>query len=494
MGRSMTSDQRTDTQVANKPATKPPMDRMQKVWMGVGVGGIVAAIAFFAMGSSQRSHNRKIQTDGLAQTSTAGSAARVRTLSGRLRETEEAKRADTGMKPGAAPIAPAPAAPAPPAPAPPPPADVSPPPPATTDSTRSQGEAPEPKGASTRSGIAKPVLAKGNGSQERKKSKPMSRGMDLDDGASEALLPAPRVGSMGNAAGVSPAAEQPGRVAKSVRRKAGKAPHEKEKQALPRKDKAAQTVAEEGGESQSAEDELKGWFGMDVPQRMLLGETVRVRVTASEKSVKAKAEAKLDALPAGEEPKQRVSAEIPLTKRVRVELRVFPSAFEVLPLKPAEQTLHDKRVTTWEWNLVSRQAGLHDVSVVVSNLSDVGHELEDVTLETARIEVDVSKMQRVKEVGSLLSSALGGVLGLLGAYKGILRPLMGGRRREDEDDDRGKRGKKEGGGFMPPPDHKHDDEAIAQQPHAPAPAEHVEDHGHDPHGHGSEKHGPAGRV
>lgn len=197
-----------------------------------------------------------------------------------------------------------------------------------------------------------------------------------------------------------------------------------------------EAVPSEGAEgAEEADSDLAslqpGWFGAKIPEQMNLNESSRVRVTVTREENKAKGKAKLDAMAPTQAPAKVVEQDILVGKFLRVELRAFASEFEILAITSPEQRLIPGRVTTWEWAVVPRQPGPHELSVVVTNLTDARGNPIDLTVHSVSVEVQVKTMQKLKDVASLLSSAMGGLMSLLGMYKGILAPLLN-RRREKE--------------------------------------------------------------
>lgn len=174
-----------------------------------------------------------------------------------------------------------------------------------------------------------------------------------------------------------------------------------------------------------------GWFGAKIPQQMNLNESARVRVTVTREENKAKGRAKLEAMAPTHAPATVLEQDILVGKFIRVELRAFASEFEILAITPPEQRLTRGRVTTWEWAVVPRQPGAHELSVVVTNLTDGRGNPIDLTVYSQNVEVQVKTMQKLRDVASLLSSAMGGLMSLLGMYKGILAPLLNRRREKD---------------------------------------------------------------
>jgi hypothetical protein len=229
------------------------------------------------------------------------------------------------------------------------------------------------------------------------------------------------------------------RVAKSGQKKkieggvrAGKGRREASQPAAVPSPEPSAEGAEGDEEADSEVASLKpGWFGAKIPEQMNLNESTRVRVTVTREENKAKGKAKLEAMPPTHLPAKVVEQDILVGKFLRVELRAFASEFEILPITPPEQRLIAGRVTTWEWAVVPRQAGPHELSVVVTNLTDGRGNPIDLTVHSVSVEVQVKTMQRLKDVASLLSSAMGGLMSLLGMYKGVLAPLLNRRREKD---------------------------------------------------------------
>lgn len=174
-----------------------------------------------------------------------------------------------------------------------------------------------------------------------------------------------------------------------------------------------------------------GWFGAKIPQQMNLNESARVRVTVTREENKAKGRAKLEAMAPTHAPATVLEQDILVGKFIRVELRAFASEFEILAITPPEQRLVRGRVTTWEWAVVPRQPGAHELSVVVTNLTDGRGNPIDLTVHSQSVEVQVKTMQKLRDVASLLSSAMGGLMSLLGMYKGVLAPILNRRREKD---------------------------------------------------------------
>ena len=142
---------------------------------------------------------------------------------------------------------------------------------------------------------------------------------------------------------------------------------------------------------------------------MNLNESTRVRVTVTRGEQRPRGKAKLEAMAPTHLPAKTVEQDILVGKFLRVELRAFASEFEILAITPAEQRLIAGRVTTWEWAVVPRQPGPHDLSVVVTNLTDARGNPIDLTVHAVSVEVQVKTMQKLRDVASLISAPWAGL-------------------------------------------------------------------------------------
>jgi hypothetical protein len=195
-------------------------------------------------------------------------------------------------------------------------------------------------------------------------------------------------------------------------------------------------------EAKAFADLLPGRFSAKVPQRMLINESVRVRATVAEKKDERKAAAVIEAAPVGPGPSKIVSEDVMVGKLLRVELRGLSREFEIMPITPAEQRLYAGRVAQWEWVVVPREEGSHELSIVVTNLYDWSGRPLDLTVHSALVSVDVTTMQRLRGYASVVSSIFSGITGLIGAWMALLRPFLR-RRAEKEEDDKEKKKEKE---------------------------------------------------
>lgn len=212
---------------------------------------------------------------------------------------------------------------------------------------------------------------------------------------------------------------------------------------------------EEGDEHGKAEskafaDLLPGRFSAKVPERMLINESVRVRATVSEKKDEKKATAVLEAAPVGPGPSKIVTEEVLVGKLLRVELRGLSREFEIMPITPPEQRVYSGHVAQWEWVVVPREEGQHELSIVVTNLFDWSGRPLDLTVHSSLVAVDVTTMQRLRGYASVVSSIFSGITGLIGAWMALLRPFLKRRAEKEEEEKEKKKEAKEGGDDKPP--------------------------------------------
>lgn len=356
----------------------------------------------------------------------------------------------SGPMTGGVPAERAPTAMAPPMPAPtPPPAPTT---PTLTDTKKSDEPAMAPPPSKAAKKVGKPEAPK-----PAAPSKPMPRataGLD-DDAASPPPQPAAegfagRIGKLGTKADKPHPAKKHKRAHKDVNdpSPAGRG------RALGPKGPPGEEDGDAHGkaESRAHADLLPGSFSAKVPQRMLINESVRVRVTVVEKKDERKAAAVLEAAPVGPGPAKIVTEEVLVGKLLRVELRGLSREFEILPITPPEQRLYPGRVAQWEWAVVPHEEGQHELSIVVTNLFDWSGRPLDLTVHSSIVSVDVTTMQRLRGYASIVSSIFSGITGLIGAWMALLRPFLK-RRAEKEDEEKEKkkdRDAKDGGDGKPP--------------------------------------------
>jgi len=169
---------------------------------------------------------------------------------------------------------------------------------------------------------------------------------------------------------------------------------------------------------------------------MILQQSVRVHVVVSDKPTEEKAQAVLAAAPTGSSPPPEThvtNADVLIGQLLRVELRAPSSEFEVTPITPSEQRILEGRVTRWEWAVIPREVGAHLLSVVVTNLTDWSGRPIDLTVHTVDVQVEVDTFDKLKLVGSMISSGMSGLAGLFAFYRGVLGPILKRRRGKDEE-------------------------------------------------------------
>lgn len=218
---------------------------------------------------------------------------------------------------------------------------------------------------------------------------------------------------------------------------------------------------------------LPGRFHAKVPKEMRLNVGARVKVVVSDERADGEAKATLEAasVGGGSAPAQVVNADVLIGKLLKVELRALSSEFEIMAITPAEQRVVAGRVSTWEWAVVPHAEGEHQLSAIVTNITDWNGRPLDLTVQEITVNVEVSTMDKLRAVGGLVSSGISGLAGLLGAWMGVLRPLLK-RRREQEEDERDSRDRKAPAATGPDPSRPADASASAsnQAAHAPGPA------------------------
>jgi hypothetical protein len=176
---------------------------------------------------------------------------------------------------------------------------------------------------------------------------------------------------------------------------------------------------------------LPGRFTAEIPSRMRLNVSTHVRVMVSDNSTAAPARPTPGAGAAVSAPVTEVTSDMLVGRLLRVELRVLASEFDILPVTPPEQRLLHGQVSQWEWIVVPQKEGEHELSVVVTNLTDWSGRPLTLKVETVSINVEVATLQKLRALASLASSAFSAMASLVGAWMGFLRPFLL-RRREQE--------------------------------------------------------------
>jgi hypothetical protein len=177
---------------------------------------------------------------------------------------------------------------------------------------------------------------------------------------------------------------------------------------------------------------------VNVPAKMIVGQSEHLRAVIG---TRANSELVAQEVALGSDaghPQVQIGRNLMLSQLVRMDLRSdSASDFDISPKHPAaDQVLTDNDVTIWEWAVTPKVEGLRHLTLTVSNLRESNHELLQTKIYPVNIEVEVTAFQRIREVAVAGSSVLSALAGLVGAWLGILRPLLQ-RRRPDGDGDAG---------------------------------------------------------
>lgn len=423
-------------------------------WLLLGVGGLLVSIALLIVSLPQARPKRSAAPASMSKSRAPG----------RVVSEEQA-----------APMAVAPGPPGPPPMAQPPP----PPPPVAAPEAKEPAKA---DGATPNTGrISPPRPAKKKMAKlpmSREAPAPRSVKLDSDDGPSVEDRPAPPAAK----------AERPAKTVRMIGGKGSRRPSGRG--AMERRDDGDRddTVAEgamnrgaaHGADSAEAEGAalaklLPGRFHAKVPKEMRLNVGARVKVVVSDEKADNEAKATLEAATVSSAggPAQVVNADVLIGKLLRVELRALSSEFEIMAITPPEQRVVAGRVSTWEWAVVPHAEGEHQLSAIVTNLTDWNGKPLDLTVQEITVNVEVSTMDKLRAAAGLVSSGISGLAGLLGAWMGVLRPLL--KRREEDRDSRDKKpaaaaaGPDPAGG-KPAPVPAPADASASNQATAPAPA------------------------
>ena len=175
-----------------------------------------------------------------------------------------------------------------------------------------------------------------------------------------------------------------------------------------------------------------GRFGLSTPAKMEVGRSEHVTLVAAVDQLRPMVAAELPSGGSGESTSQVSFKDLPLSRLLRVELRAdSDSDFDIRPFTPAEQRLSGQQVTTWEWSVTPKADGDKHLTVVISNLVDGQGQPLSVTIAHRTVAVTKSLSQWVRDVSGTASSATSALAGLVGAWLGLLKPLLQ-RRKEEE--------------------------------------------------------------
>lgn len=189
---------------------------------------------------------------------------------------------------------------------------------------------------------------------------------------------------------------------------------------------------------------LPGHFSYSIPPKMMVGQVEHITCSAGLSKLRALIDQELVASSPSEMTQSVKTADIPLSRLLRVELKPDNEGdFEIRSFVPSEQYLSEDGATIWKWAVTPRSEGDHNLTVVITNLSDASGKPIRVKLYGQRVVVESSFMYKAKGVFVAFSGALSGLAGVVGAWMGVLRPML--MRRREEGEYGGGRGR--GGGF-----------------------------------------------
>ncbi|MFO0578133.1 MAG: hypothetical protein U1A78_29355 [Polyangia bacterium] len=252
------------------------------------------------------------------------------------------------------------------------------------------------------------------------------------------------VGSMGHgtvAAGPKgPSTDDATPTTKKKRRSGGKgrvgAPAAEEEA---RETRPAVATGRVPGRGRDVGELLPGHFSYSIPPKMKLGKVEHITCTAGLRQLRALIDQELTASTPGDTGKDMKTADIPLSRLLRVELKTDNEGdFDIRSFAPNEQYLSEDSATIWKWAVTPRAEGEHNLTVVITNLNDANGKPIRVKLYAQHVVVESSVWQKTKEVLVAVSGALSGLAGVVGAWMGVLRPMLMRRREEGEYAGRGR--------------------------------------------------------
>ena len=220
----------------------------------------------------------------------------------------------------------------------------------------------------------------------------------------------------------------------------------------------APQAGERGGASEAKTaappaDPLAGSFGLSAPREMSVGVSTHVRALLAPRELTAQFETELAAaveeVQAGGASVTRKT--VTVAPQMRVELKADSDAdFEIKAFTPVEQVVDREQVTVWEWAVTPKQAGERTLTAIISSVAEPGKPART-RIQRALVQVKILPVQRVREIVVAISGSLSAVAGAVGAWMGLLRPVLQRRRREGEEDGGDRRGPRPAGGGGPGP-------------------------------------------
>lgn len=195
-------------------------------------------------------------------------------------------------------------------------------------------------------------------------------------------------------------------------------------------------------------DPLAGSFGLSAPREMSVGVSTHVRALLAPRELTAQFETELAAaveeVQAGGASVTRKT--VTVAPQMRVELKADSDAdFEIKAFTPVEQVVDREQVTVWEWAVTPKQAGERTLTAIISSVAEPGKPART-RIQRALVQVKILPVQRVREIVVAISGSLSAIAGAVGAWMGLLRPVLQRRRREGEEDGGERRGPRPAGG------------------------------------------------
>ena len=164
---------------------------------------------------------------------------------------------------------------------------------------------------------------------------------------------------------------------------------------------------------------------INVAPTMTVGQSEHVRAVVGAKLHIAAVDREA-ALETNDGARVQIGRDLMISTLVHMELRSDSSSdFEINAIAPdATQRINENDATVWEWSVTPKQEGVHGLTLIVSDLKEGSNERLRTKIYPVHIEVRVTAWQRMRDVAVAGSSVLSGLAGLIGAWLGLLRPLI----------------------------------------------------------------------
>ena len=257
--------------------------------------------------------------------------------------------------------------------------------------------------------------------------KPLTRGIEVDD-------PIPADSSRGSEAGSPPPPSEKDRQPRVSDTKSEhiKPKHVKAPPPPPPPNPNEDVVPAPSPAGSRADKLVEGVLKVNAPSSMLVGESEHIRAVIGTKA-HSEAVANEASADVGEGPRVQLGRDMLLSPLVRMELRAdVPGDFDITAFVPqAEQRLTDNETTVWDWAVQPKHEGQRGLTLIVTDLKETSREPIRTKTYPVHIEVHVATITKVHDLAVSISSVLSGLAGLIGAWMGLLRPVLQ-RRREGE--------------------------------------------------------------